>query len=515
MRIAISYPPIVNDRGQKAMVSQNRNVQFFIKPTYLLPVTYAQAATWLKDDGHDVLWDDGNAQEKSYDEWFTDLVAWKPDMVVFESTTPVMKFYWRVSDRLKDALPGSVIVMSGYHSSRQPAETMELSRVDVVLRSNHVDFVLPRLARDMELLPNWREDCKIEGLTIRTNTEVRSTGHFIQVEPLDRSPLVDRDLVDWKRYAYENGNFLQTPGTYATSVIRDCTFGKCTFCRYNGPDLTFSQMSIERSLDEYERLINEYGVKEIFDDSGVWFRGQDARAFAQGIIDRGLHKKGCYFGFNTRFEYLDEETIKLLAEANFRFVLLGFEAADDETLQRLNKGYQMEHVDQCLEWLTKHGLHPHLTIMVGYHWQTQEQLDKTVAEVKRLMFSGMARTLQVTICTPLDYTPYHQECIREGVLLTDDYDDHDMSKVIVKTPIPHEAYYQAIREMYGISYHPKFILRQIRFLASGRKRDWQFLFTYGWRALRRVRQHVFNLTSASQEANTPISKTSELESVKR
>lgn len=496
MRISISYPPIVNDRGQKAMVSQNRNVQFFIKPTYLLPVTHAQAATWLKEDGHDVLWDDGNAQLKSYEQWFADLVSWKPDVVVFESTTPVMKFYWRTTNEIKEALPETVIVMTGYHSSRQPQETLEQSLADVVVRSNHIDFVLPRLAHDMSQIVNWREETDIEGLSIRSAAGIRSTGHFIQVEPLDRSPVVDRDLVNWRDYAYENGNFLQTPGTYATSVIRDCTFGKCTFCRYNGPDLTFSQMSIERSLDEYERLINEYGVREIFDDSGVWFRGRDARAFAQGIIDRGLHKKGCYFGFNTRFEYLDEETIKLLAEANFRFVLLGFEAADDETLQRLNKGYQMEHVDQCLKWLTKYGLHPHLTIMVGYYWQTQEQLDETVREVQRLMYSGLARTLQVTICTPLDYTPYHLECIREGVLLTDDYDDHDMSKVIVRTPIPHEAYYQAIRQIYGISYSPRFILRQIRFLASGRKRDWQFLFTYGWRALRRVRQHVFNLTSA-------------------
>ena len=54
MKIAISYPPIVNQEGQKAMVSQNRNVQFFKKPTYLLPVIQAQAATWLRDLGYDV-----------------------------------------------------------------------------------------------------------------------------------------------------------------------------------------------------------------------------------------------------------------------------------------------------------------------------------------------------------------------------------------------------------------------------------------------------------------------------
>lgn len=502
MRVAISYPPIVNERGQKAMVSQNRNVQFFIKPTYLLPVTHAQAATWLRDERFDVIWDDGNAQLKTFDVWLADLVSAHPDVIVFESTTPVMKFYWRTINRIKELLPDSVIVMTGYHSSRKPEETLENSATDVVLRSNHVDFILRRLVHDIESMDNWREQTQIEGLSIRVDDGIRSTGHFIQVEPLDRSPLIDRDLVQWKNYAHENGNFLQTPGTYASSAIRDCTFGKCTFCRYNGPDLTFSQMSIERSLDEYERLINDYGVREIFDDSGVWFRGKDARDFAQGIIDRGLNKKGCYFGFNTRFEYLDEETIKLLAEANFRFVLLGFEAADDYTLQRLHKGYQMEHVEQCLEWLTKYGLHPHLTIMVGYHWQTQEMLDLTVSTVRELMFRGLARTLQVTICTPLDFTPYHVECIREGVLLTEDYDDFDMSKVIVRTPIPHERYYEAIRKIYSVSFHPRFIARQIGFLFKFRRRDWQFLFTYGLRAVRRVRQHVFNLTSGSKEVAT-------------
>jgi radical SAM superfamily enzyme YgiQ (UPF0313 family) len=333
------------------------------------------------------------------------------------------------------------------------------------------------------------------------DNQLRSTGNFRQVEPLEKSPIIDRDLVDWKRYAFENGNYLQTPGTYATSVIRDCMFGKCTFCRYNGPDLTFSMMSIERSLDEYEDLIINHGVKEIFDDSGVWYRGVEARKFAQGIIDRGLHKKGCYFGINTRFEYLDEETIKLMAKANFRFVLLGYEAADDETLQRLNKGYQLQHVESCLTWMSKYGLHPHLTIMVGYYWQTQEQLDKTVYEVRRLMFSGLARTLQVTLCTPLDYTPYHQECIDQSKLLTDDYDDFDMSKLIVKTPIPHDRYYEAVRQMYSIAFHPKFIARQIAYLFTFRKRDWQFLFTYSVRAIRRVRQHVFNLTkNANQSA---------------
>ena len=97
MKISISYPPIVNNIGQKAMVSQNRNVQYFKKPTYLLPVVQAQAATKLKKNGFDVIWDDGNSDLRTYDEWFKNIVNLKPDLIFFEGTTPVINFLWKLS----------------------------------------------------------------------------------------------------------------------------------------------------------------------------------------------------------------------------------------------------------------------------------------------------------------------------------------------------------------------------------------------------------------------------------
>ena len=157
MKIAISYPPIVNQDGQKAMVSQNRNVQFFKEPTYLLPVIHGQAATWLRDIGYDVLWDDGNSQLKTFDNWYLNLITEAPDIIVFESTTPVMKFYWAVANKLKTDLPHCIIIMTGYHSMRKPEETLRESSVDIVLRSNHVDFVLQKLIPFIDENTNWRK----------------------------------------------------------------------------------------------------------------------------------------------------------------------------------------------------------------------------------------------------------------------------------------------------------------------------------------------------------------------
>jgi anaerobic magnesium-protoporphyrin IX monomethyl ester cyclase len=498
MKVAISFPPIINALGQKAMISQNRNVQYFSVPTYLLGITYAQAATSLKKKGYDVYWDDGNSQLKDYKTWFDDLIKFSPDIIVFESTTPIMHFMWDTINKIKSKLKNSIIIMSGYHSMRRPEETLNNSQTDIVILSNHVDFILDKLVDNLKLSNLSIKKISCDGIAYKNNNGELINQSFKKVENINNSEIINRDLVQWKNYAYENGNFLQTPGTYATSVIRDCTFGKCTFCRYNGPELSFSIMNVQKSVDEYENLINKYKVREIFDDSGVWYRGSDARNFAKEIIKRGLHKKNCYFGFNTRFEYLDEETIKLLGEANFRFVLIGLESGSDYTLNKLKKGYTRETVRNTLQLLTKYNLHPHLTIMVGYYWETKEMLNETVNFVKELMFKGLARTLQVTLCTPLDYTPYHEECIDNKMLITDKYEDHDMSKLIVKTPIPHEEYYKAVKEMYFIAFHPKFILRQLTFLLTFKKRNWQFLLTYSVRAIRRVRQHVFNLTKSNK-----------------
>ena len=499
MKITISYPPITNEFGQKAMVSQNRNVQYFQKPTYLLPVVQAQAATKLKNSGFDIVWDDGNADLKSFDKWYEDILSLKPDVIFMEGTTPVMHFLWSLSNKLKKDLPNSILMIGGYHAMRQPQESLLKSSFDIVVKSTNMDFVLLEICKELKNKNLILENLTTKGITYKklSSTEnIIDNGAFKMVENLDASEIIDRNLVNWKNYAHENGNFLQTPGTYASSVIRDCMFGKCTFCRYNGPDLSFSKMSIKKSVDEYENLIVNHGVKEIFDDSGVWYRGKDAIDFAKEIISRGLHKKGCYFGFNTRFEYLDEETIKWLSKANFRFILIGLESGSDYTLKKLDKGYSMVEIRRNLELMTKYGLHPHLTIMVGYYWETKEMLDETVSTVKELMFKGLARTLQVTICTPVDYTPYHIDCLVNKRLLVDDYDysKFDMSRVIVKTPIKHSYYYKAIKEMYSIAFHPKFIIRQLVFLLSFKKKDWQFLFTYSIRAIRRVNQHMFNLT---------------------
>ena len=89
-----------------------------------LAVTHAQAATALKKDGH-VYWDDGiGCAAKNYQTWLNDLIKFKPDLIIFETTTPI-EFMWDTVNEVKTKLPNSKVVMSGYHVMRSQMKLLK------------------------------------------------------------------------------------------------------------------------------------------------------------------------------------------------------------------------------------------------------------------------------------------------------------------------------------------------------------------------------------------------------
>jgi anaerobic magnesium-protoporphyrin IX monomethyl ester cyclase len=167
----------------------------------LLAVTHAQAATALKKDGHDVYWDDGNAQLKTYQTWLNDLIKFKPDLIIFETTTPIMRFMWNTVNEVKSKLHNSKIVMSGYHVMRKPNETFEKSKTDIIILSNHVDFVLRKLVKKFNpitSIENYNEP--FDSICFRDKSnKIYTSVSFKKIENVNSTEIIDRDLVQWKR----------------------------------------------------------------------------------------------------------------------------------------------------------------------------------------------------------------------------------------------------------------------------------------------------------------------------
>src|SRR3989338_8845681 len=99
MKVIIAYPPLARDKGTP-LLSQNRQFQYFKEPTYIYPVVPAAAATLLKQAGHNVIWLDGIAEGISYDRFLETIQLVKPDVVAFETKTPVVKQHWKIINDL-------------------------------------------------------------------------------------------------------------------------------------------------------------------------------------------------------------------------------------------------------------------------------------------------------------------------------------------------------------------------------------------------------------------------------
>jgi len=459
MKVLIAYPPIPSDKGVP-LLSQNRQFQWFNKPTCIYPMVPAYAATMAKEAGHEVMWCDAIAEGLTPEAFETTYRQFAPDFTLIEAKTPIIKSYWQTIGKLKQIHPAGLVALCGDHVTALPEETMQNCPVDFILAGGDYDFSM------IELLQQLSEghEPDVGGLHYRHNDQIVSTGSYELTHSLDELPLIDRYLTKWELYAYKNGNYKYTPGTY-TMVGRDCWWGKCDFCSWTTIYSKWRTQSPERLLDEIGDLIENYGVREIFDDTGCFPAGKWLREFCEGVVERGYHEK-VVLGCNMIPGVLSQELYNLMAKANFRFVLFGLESAEQSTLERIHKCGKAKDIEDSMRMAKQAGLEPHVTCMVGYPWETPEQAQATVDLTKSLFDKGYIDTLQATVVIPYPGTPLFKECEKNDWLKTKDWDHYDMREPIMKTEMKDEEILALTRGIYTSFLTPRFIWRKLREIRS-------------------------------------------------
>ena len=463
MKISISFPPLESEKGVP-LLTQNRQFQWFKDPTFIYPVIPAYAATLLNKNGFDVIWDDGIAEGLSYNEWLLRLKNEKPDVVAIETKTPVVKRHWKIISDIKRLYESNSpkVVLMGDHVTALPEESLLNSEADFIITGGDYDFSLYGLCSYLNLSKHSAlESLKTSGIYYKDNGKILNTGRFELNNDLNDLPYIDRKLTKWHLYAYKNGNFKYTPGTYVMAG-RDCWYGRCSFCSWTTlfPGAKFRSVYPERHLDEIGKLIEELKVKEIFDDSGCFPAGDWLKEFCNGMIERGYNKK-VVMGCNMRVGALKQEDWNLLKRAGFRFILIGLESMTQTTLDKLNKGIKVSDIEETVKTAKKAGLEPHITTMVGYPWETKEEALKTIDFAKYLFKKGYLDSLQATIVIPYPGTPLFVEARKEGWLLTEDWDRYDMKESVWKSPVDNNDVLKFTQGLYSAALNPAFIARKV------------------------------------------------------
>ncbi len=237
------------------------------------------------------------------------------------------------------------------------------------------------------------------------------------------------------------------------------------------PKGTFRSRTPKNAADEVEMLVNKYGIKEIFDDCGTITIGKWLTDFCNILIERGLNKKIDY-SCNMRFGYRNLKDYNLMKKAGFRLLKFGLESANQKTLQMLDKDVDVSQIiDECKE-IKKAGLVVHLTMMVGYPWETKQDALNTLKLAKYLMHKGYADVLQSTVIMPYPGTPMWHQAVENNWFLPGispyDYEKYDMTMPLLRTV---DATSEEIMEICDSIYtkvflHPNYIYQHLKKIKS-------------------------------------------------
>lgn len=433
MRVAILYPPI-HKEGRFPTLGQNRQFKFTNTPeSFPPPIVPAYCATMLKEDGHKVFWHDGIINRTQIDEYNKALFDFKPDVVMIETKTPIIRRHWQYIENLKKNMDVKVVLV-GDHASWNPEESMTKSKADFVVTSGDYDYGMRSICRHIADGEKMRG-----GIFYREGGKMKNTGPPELDEDLDTLPFVDWDLVGCnyhEAYLYRPTGYIMTG--------RGCGGGRhgvgcCSFCIWQHAlwKLKARLRSPAHVAEEVVQMTERYRFKEIFDDneSGAVYNKKWLVQFHKEMKDRGLNGE-IILSANSRADNFDDETCELLRKTGFRLLKVGLESGSNETLKRINKKETIEEISTGIRNAKDHGLRIKITTMTGFPWETEADVRKTFNVTKKLMLykAQFGDCLQSSVIAPYPGTPLYYQAIKHDWFAIDpyDYDEYDMSKPVLK-----------------------------------------------------------------------------------
>jgi anaerobic magnesium-protoporphyrin IX monomethyl ester cyclase len=420
MKVLLANPPWVRD--DRVGFRSNVRWPFTVsradferggKVSYHFPIYQAYTLAVLQQDEFDVAAIDCSISQMNVKEFVGAVAAHAPDLVVLEVATPSFRLDMRTSQALKESLDLPTAVIGTHASVFHRAIVNDYPAIDFVIRGEY-EYTVLELAR---ALRDRRDPGEIEGLTFRHDGTVVVTQDRPYIADLDRLPFPARDYFDWGRY--------HEPTYYALPWItmissRGCPY-RCTFCSW--PQTMYGHKYRVRSaknvVDEMEHCVKKYRPGEIFFDDDTFTIGKSrVMDICREIRDRNLQVVWSCMG---RTDTVDPEMLAEMFSAGCRKIKFGVETGSEKMMETIQKGLDLSRVGEIFESARSVGMEVHGTFMIGLPGETRE----TVKETVTLASSIPMDSVQFSIATPFPGTRFYAECVQNGWLVTENWDDYD------------------------------------------------------------------------------------------
>jgi hopanoid biosynthesis associated radical SAM protein HpnJ len=487
MKTLFLSPPSFDgfDGGAGSRYQARREVTSFWYPTWLAqPAAIVPNSRLLDCPPHDV--DIKKCLE----------IARDYDHVIINTSTPSLKNDSKVAAAIKEQRPDTKIGFVGAHAAVLPTETLKASEAIDWVGRKEFDFTCKEVAEGRPL-------AQIDGLSYRTpEGKIVHNREREMISNMDSLPwVVDTYKRDLEIEKYFIGYLLHPYLSLYTG--RGCP-AQCTFClwpqtigghkyRVRSPENVAGEMAHAKKLFPQVREF-------FFDDDTFTANLPRAREIAKKLAPLGLT-----WSCNSRAN-LDYDTIKSFKDSGLRLFLVGYESGNQEILNRIKKGIQLEEARRFTKACQKAGVVIHGTFILGLPVETRETIEQTIRYAMDLdVFS-----IQVSLAAPYPGTELYEMARQNGWFANKDktdivHGDGFQQSSLEYPDLSKDEIFEAVDRFYRAYYlRPKPILRIIKTMLED-KDIFVRRCREGYEFFKSLRQRKVDLAaSRAMQAATPV-----------
>jgi radical SAM superfamily enzyme YgiQ (UPF0313 family) len=357
---------------------------------------------------------DGNYDNLSASEYWEKTKDYKPDWLIMESSSVVyeddLKFALKFKKEFK-----TKIVFTGQHVSAYPKEALA-DGVDYVVVGEYEKAVLE--------LVEGKQKSKI------ANLYPNKVGELIDINWL---PWPEDEDIKRINYGGIGGSEYREIEMFPS---RGCPMS-CNFCvarqvYYGKPN--FRTRKPSDVVAEMKYLANKYSELEglFFDEEYHNANKLYVMELADEIIKSGMNKLKieAMCGYWT----IDEEMVKKMSEAGYYKLRLGIESVGANTGLGMKKSINVDKMTSALEMLKKYDIKVYGTFTFGAMGSSKAEDEATLKFINDLAKKELIWDFQASICTPQPGTPFYDELVSKGYLLTNDWKQFNGNRAVYEYP---------------------------------------------------------------------------------
>ncbi len=385
------------------------------------PLALEYIAAYVKDLV-DIIILDSKAANLNLIQVEEEIEKFKPDLVGL--TVPVSSAINNVLNYAKIAKKyGCTTVIGGWHPTLAVEQTLSSPWIDILVRGEG-EFTF------RELIQKGSAE-NVNGLSYKINGEIIHNPDRLFLKNLNELKLPSRELV--KHYNYKIFNM----NCDAIETSRGCPQG-CKFCSTHVVyKRSWRARSVENIILELEIISKNKKITDVFfvDDNflvNMKRIGKLCIEIIKGKKQRRI-KKNLKFFFQGRLDAMarNPRITKLMARAGFWLVLVGVEATDDKTLEKIRKGCKLENIKKGIKVLHEAGIFIMGNVIIGAN--LEDSIDDILITIKKTRELDLDMP-SFTLLTPFPATGYYKEMKERNLLLTEDYSKYNWLNSVIKTP---------------------------------------------------------------------------------